>query len=653
MGIVGNANAAKSIGRVGALAVALGVGWAVLSSSGTAWAETGDTAESSRSEGSSRSESSEPAKSSDSARADSSTTAGKIKPENDSQESVERDAHEQDSLDTQAAASDRRASKLRSGRGPDDSPSETSAGAEEAPESPLAPVVSIPLEERAPATSDVGGDPADPVESPISWVLAAAARRELATPPDSQFSAGVNTAPTASLDWQGTARWFAPNVRGRVTASDIDGDKLSYAGVVTAKGTLSVTSRGSFTFKPTAAARHAAAATAASAADKFQNLAITVSDGNGGVVSVPIRVEILPANKTPSWVRARANRPDSINGVVTGRVSATDGDGDVLTYMASNPSGGSVVINTDGSFVYRPTAVARVNAKSTWYTDTDQFSVTLDDGHGGVKTVSVKVTISPGDNQSPSLGSPLVTITSTDSSTGVVTGRVNASDPEGSPLVYRLSAGVPGGTGAVALDGNTGAFSFTPTEAARLAAYNTPGEDTTWFTVVVSDEQTSVSADIGVPIVAKAPPPPPPPPSNWTRPLASYRVTQEYGGSHTGIDLAASAGTPVYAAADGVIYHEGWGTSDRAGKPSDWMGTQAGISILVRHDGLGVMSGYAHLSRTIIDVGQRVSKGQLIGYVGCTGSCSGPHLHFEVLPMPLSSSRGILGRVNPRNYLSL
>lgn len=626
---VSGITAAASIGRVGALAVALGVGWAILSASGVATAETGDA-------GGTSSEAATKADRSDDRTASASSAQSTPRRAGKSTEDAEADSGRDDSDDDSAPV---RHTSKRDRAGEDAVETET---------------VSIaPESEDEQSGADVGDGPGDPAASPIGLLLVAGSRREVKPTNDGEFAAGVNSAPTASLRWQGTARWYSPSVRGAVSATDPDGDKLTYTGAVTERGTLTVTSRGSFTFKPTAAARHAAAATTATDSEKFQNLVISVSDGKGGVVSVPIRVEILPANRAPSWVRSNVGKPDSTNGLVTGRISASDGDGDGLRFSASNPAAGSVILNTDGTFTYRPTPVARSEAQKTWYTDKDQFTVTVDDGHGGLKTVTVRVTISPGDNKSPAFSDPRVTITSTNSSNGVVTGRINAADPEGSPLRFELAEAVPAGTGSVALDVSTGAFTFTPTEAARLAAHNTPGEDLAWFKVTVSDEQTSATADIGVPVIAKAPAPPPPPPSNWTRPLGSYRVTQEYGGSHTGIDLAASSGSPVYAAADGVIYHEGWGTSDRAGKPSDWMGTQAGISILVRHDGLGVMTGYAHLSRTIIDVGQRVSKGQLIGYVGCTGSCSGPHLHFEVLPMPLSSSRGILGRVNPRNYLSL
>ncbi|GAA1698776.1 hypothetical protein MMUR_26800 [Mycolicibacterium murale] len=227
-----------------------------------------------------------------------------------------------------------------------------------------------------------------------------------------------------------------------------------------------------------------------------------------------------------------------------------------------------------------------------------------------------------------------------------LTGNVLANDidPEGDPMTAALNTVTSHGSVAMNADGS---FTYTP-------AANFFGADS--FSYTVSDG-TGVSigvVNITVNDVAEPPPPPPPPPvSPWTRPVNGYRVTQEYGGAHTGIDLALGAGQPVYAAADGVIYFEGWGTSGNNGARSNWMGTSAGISVLIQHDAQGVMTGYAHLSRTVIDQGQRVSKGQVIGYVGCTGQCTGPHLHFEVLPMPLNSRTGIYGRVNPRNYMSL
>lgn len=140
-------------------------------------------------------------------------------------------------------------------------------------------------------------------------------------------------------------------------------------------------------------------------------------------------------------------------------------------------------------------------------------------------------------------------------------------------------------------------------------------------------------------------------------PLDSVRVTGEFANSpeyyarfgqrgHNGIDLAAGVGTPVYAADSGVVDFKGWGTGH------SWMGAPAGISILLRHP--WGYTGYAHLSSTIIDRGQSVSKGQLIGYSGNTtqaaGGSLGPHLHFETLPPSPNFSNGYAGRVNPHTY---
>lgn len=136
-------------------------------------------------------------------------------------------------------------------------------------------------------------------------------------------------------------------------------------------------------------------------------------------------------------------------------------------------------------------------------------------------------------------------------------------------------------------------------------------------------------------------------------PVDNVRVTGEWANSpdfykqfgqvgHNGIDLGMGVGTPVYAADAGVIDFEGWGQNH------SWMGNPAGICVLIRH-GWGY-TGYAHLSRTIIDRGQSVGKGQLIGYSGSTGASTGPHLHFETLPPNPNFRNGYAGRVNPHTY---
>lgn len=131
-------------------------------------------------------------------------------------------------------------------------------------------------------------------------------------------------------------------------------------------------------------------------------------------------------------------------------------------------------------------------------------------------------------------------------------------------------------------------------------------------------------------------------------PLDVVRVTGEFGNSpdfywpqkgHNGIDMGCPIGTPVYAIEDGTVAFEGWGQNH------SWMGAIAGICALIRH-WFG-HSGYAHLSSTIIDKGQWVKKGQLIGYSGNTGGSTGPHLHVEELPLNPNFANGYAGRVNP------
>jgi murein DD-endopeptidase MepM/ murein hydrolase activator NlpD len=87
---------------------------------------------------------------------------------------------------------------------------------------------------------------------------------------------------------------------------------------------------------------------------------------------------------------------------------------------------------------------------------------------------------------------------------------------------------------------------------------------------------------------------------------------------HTGVDLAARSGTPIYAAGDGVISYYKWQSG-------------YGNKIEIQHVN-GYETAYGHLSRFVdgLGPGSRVRQGQVIGYVGSTGQSTGPHLHFEI-----------------------
>lgn len=113
---------------------------------------------------------------------------------------------------------------------------------------------------------------------------------------------------------------------------------------------------------------------------------------------------------------------------------------------------------------------------------------------------------------------------------------------------------------------------------------------------------------------------------------------------HNGNDYAVNTGTPVLASGDGTIYFEGWGQN------SSWMGVPAGICVLINHG--DVFTGYAHLQSTIVNRGQQVKQGQVIGFSDSSGAATGPHLHFEFIPSPTNWNNGYAGRVNPTNYLN-
>lgn len=104
-----------------------------------------------------------------------------------------------------------------------------------------------------------------------------------------------------------------------------------------------------------------------------------------------------------------------------------------------------------------------------------------------------------------------------------------------------------------------------------------------------------------------------------------------WGRMHRGIDIAAPIGTPVVAAASGVVVSSGWDSGGYGNK------------VDIRHPD-GSVTRYAHNSRLLVRAGQDVRQGQLISEMGSTGRSTGPHLHFEVHP----SGRGA---INPMAFL--
>lgn len=111
----------------------------------------------------------------------------------------------------------------------------------------------------------------------------------------------------------------------------------------------------------------------------------------------------------------------------------------------------------------------------------------------------------------------------------------------------------------------------------------------------------------------------------------THPITGQYN-NHGGTDIGAHYGAPIYAADSGTVITscDGWN--------SGW-----GNYVMIDH-GNGMQTLYAHMSSRAVSVGQNVSKGQVIGYVGATGMATGAHLHYEVY---VNGSR-----VNPESYYS-
>jgi murein DD-endopeptidase MepM/ murein hydrolase activator NlpD len=100
-------------------------------------------------------------------------------------------------------------------------------------------------------------------------------------------------------------------------------------------------------------------------------------------------------------------------------------------------------------------------------------------------------------------------------------------------------------------------------------------------------------------------------------------------GPHKGLDIAASQGTPILAAAEGVVTMSGWDVN-------------LGLVVVVDHQN-GLSTLYGHCSQVLVQVGDPIEQGQVIAHLGNTGRSSAPHLHFEV------REGGVA--VNPRVYL--
>lgn len=319
--------------------------------------------------------------------------------------------------------------------------------------------------------------PAPAPDSPLSWAALAVARRPEAS------ATVVNQAPVIQNVALSAPTPATGALTGTVTASDPNGDKIAYKASASGKGKVTITTAGVFTYTPTVVARHNAALGNADALLTSDTVNVIVTDPAGLSATSAVTVPITPKNTAPI-TKTSVNAPIANTGIVYGKVTGTDADKDRLIYSV-NPTtakGGTVTINGGGAFAYTPTPEARHTA-AAGIAKTDTFTVTVDDGHGGILAVPVTVTIGP-KNTAPT---GKATIGPRDVTTGVVTGAIVGADTDGDGITFAGSVTTAKGSVVVNADGT---FTYTPTVAARAKAAKFTGptaDKVDTFSVTLAD----------------------------------------------------------------------------------------------------------------------------------------------------------------------
>ncbi|TYS67786.1 tandem-95 repeat protein [Sutcliffiella horikoshii] len=247
------------------------------------------------------------------------------------------------------------------------------------------------------------------------------------------------------------------SVAGTIVGNDVDGIPLTYTlQTQAANGVASVNGDGTYTYTPNPDFN---------GTDVFT---VLVSDGQGGTAVSTVTILVLEVNDPP--VTGDLSFTITEDTELTGQVTATDPDGDPLTFSLQNPPNNGVAdVNLDGTFTYTPD----VN-----FNGTDVFTVLVSDGQGGTAVSTVFITITPV-NDGPVI--PNYTFSTQEDSPLVA--NVVAVDADGDPLTYTLQFQASNGVAVVNPDGT---FTYTPD-------VNFNGTDV--FTILVSDGQggTAVS----------------------------------------------------------------------------------------------------------------------------------------------------------------
>ncbi|WP_197505961.1 Ig-like domain-containing protein, partial [Mycobacterium sp. 852014-52144_SCH5372336] len=214
---------------------------------------------------------------------------------------------------------------------------------------------------------------------------------------------------------------------------------------------------------------------------------VTIDDGHGGLITKQVTVTIQPQNAGPTSAPVYNG---FANGVHYGSTGSADADGDTLTYQITGAAtnGTASIDQTLGTYTYVATSAARNAAANTPGTDTDSFTFTVSDGHGGLITKTVTVEIMPtgvitdipkATGSSTMYVSPdggRVLMTTRDSSTGTTRTKVT---------VYNSSTSGAVGT-PVFVDGDTPSVFFTPDGTAAVVR-TTNGNTTTFAAITLAN----------------------------------------------------------------------------------------------------------------------------------------------------------------------
>ncbi len=301
--------------------------------------------------------------------------------------------------------------------------------------------------------------------------------------------ASVNDAPNlgkVSFNGSGSTIDEDTTLSGTLHARDADGDTLAFSLTDTgapAHGTVDIDPEtGAFTYTPEANYN---------GSDSFT---YQVSDGNGGVVTDTVAIDVTPVNDAPVTEDAKFDGPE--NQIISGSVSATDADGDSLIFSVGDavkvPSGaggllttvehGKLDFHSDGTFTYSP---------DHGFFGVDGFDFFVDDGHGG--ETSGHVTLNVTEHNIPPVASGASATLDEDTT---LSGHVTATDADGDKLGFKVVSGPQHGSLSFNVDGT---YVYTPE-----ANYN--GSDSfTFFAYDGRDESETETVNLTVTPVNDAP----------------------------------------------------------------------------------------------------------------------------------------------------